>query len=53
MVPSTKAGLATLMVMVKKPIKKPNIHRPILVPGALTGSVAMKDIPNKNPPAQR
>jgi len=52
-VPSTKAGFATRMVMVKNPIKNPKIHRPGLVPGALTGSVAMKDMPNKKPPAQR
>ncbi len=53
MVPSTKAGLTTRMIMVKNPIKKPNVHRPGLVPGALTGSVAINVIPNKNPPAQR
>ena len=51
--PSGYAGLTDLIITVNTPIIKPYIHFPLLVWADVTGSVAIKTVPNKKLPIKR
>ena len=48
--PSGYAGLIERMITVNTPIRNPYIHLPVLVWEEVTGSVAIKTVPNRKLP---
>ena len=52
-IPSGYAGLMLRMMTVNAPTKNPKIHLPVFVCDPVTGSVAIKTVPNKKLPITR